>query len=412
MDLSIIIPCYNSQKYIKNCLESILNQLDKRVRLEVLIVDDNSNDQTYKIISKYKKKHQLIKVLKNKKNLGVSKSRNLAIKKASGKYILFLDSDDEIIKKTLKDLVFITRKESVDVFVLRNKQIGKNSLDKNEIITINKKSKNLIESIRDVKKFRATCWNFLIKRSFLLKKKIFFKNLRIFEDQYFVSKVLQEAASFKIYKKIIYNRRLEEPNTLSKIVGYNTAKSCLKLMIEISKLFLKNKNLKKKNKRFFISRVKFLTNLLLLNLLICEKNQIRSIGKKLQIYKKMISKLNPALKKINLMRFKEKKINLFLKQLDKRKIYLIFCAWYYSEIVLKICLKHNYRVKYVVDNNLFYKNKNLHNKKIIHSSDLKNHRFKHFSLIICNKDKNHIKRITMQLKKIYFDSKEIVISNI
>ena len=64
--------------------------------------------------------------------------------------------------------------------------------------------------------------------------------------------------------------------------------------------------------------MKFLTNLLLLNLLICERNQIRSIGKKLQIYKKIISKLNPDLK-INLMRFKEKKINLFLKKLDKER---------------------------------------------------------------------------------------------
>ena len=110
MDLSIIIPCYNSEKYLKNCLNSFCNQIKKYNKIEVIIVDDTSVDKTSKILKIYNKKFKFIKVFKNKKNLGVSLSRNLAIKKSKGKYILFLDSDDEIINHSIINLLKFNKK--------------------------------------------------------------------------------------------------------------------------------------------------------------------------------------------------------------------------------------------------------------------------------------------------------------
>ena len=94
MDLSIIIPCYNSEKYLKNCLNSFCNQIKRYNKIEVILVNDSSTDGTSKILKSYGKKFKFIKILKNKKNLGVSLSRNLAINRSRGNYILFLDSDD------------------------------------------------------------------------------------------------------------------------------------------------------------------------------------------------------------------------------------------------------------------------------------------------------------------------------
>lgn len=143
------------------------------------------------------------------------------------------------------------------------------------------KSNSLLNNIKNFKKFRATCWNFLVNKNFLKKNKIFFKDIRVFEDQYFVSKLLLEAKNFYIYNEPVYIRRLDEPNTLSKKVGFVTAKSCLKSIIFILKLFsLHTKTRANKNliKKFLNSRINFLYKLLLENIIICENKEIKSLN--------------------------------------------------------------------------------------------------------------------------------------
>ena len=126
MDLSIIIPCYNSEKYLKNCLNSFCNQIKRYNKIEVILVNDSSTDGTSKILKSYGKKFKFIKILKNKKNLGVSLSRNLAINRSRGNYILFLDSDDEIIKNSILSLLKLIKKNNRDIIVLRNKGATEN----------------------------------------------------------------------------------------------------------------------------------------------------------------------------------------------------------------------------------------------------------------------------------------------
>ena len=93
--ISIILPNFNSEKYIKTTIKSILNQTFKK--WELIIVDDNSNKNTLNILKNLKNKK--IKIIFLKRNKGVAYCRNLAIKKSSGEYLAFLDSDDIWNKK-------------------------------------------------------------------------------------------------------------------------------------------------------------------------------------------------------------------------------------------------------------------------------------------------------------------------
>ena len=89
--LSVIVPIYNVEKYLKQCIESVIKQqLDS---YELILVDDGSTDSSKSICDNYSEKNANIKVF-HKKNEGASSARNYGLKKASGKYVLFLDSDD------------------------------------------------------------------------------------------------------------------------------------------------------------------------------------------------------------------------------------------------------------------------------------------------------------------------------
>lgn len=96
--VSIIMPAYNAEKYISKSIESVINQ--SYSDWELLIIDDNSSDNTKNIINSYLNDHR-IKLFKNTFNLGPAKSRNLGLDNASGDYITFLDSDDFIHKDKL-----------------------------------------------------------------------------------------------------------------------------------------------------------------------------------------------------------------------------------------------------------------------------------------------------------------------
>lgn len=92
--ISIIIPVYNSEKYIRRCLNSILNQIFQD--FEIILIDDNSKDNSLKIVSEIEKTHKdKIKILKNAKNVGAGASRNKGLKIASGEYITFIDKELE-----------------------------------------------------------------------------------------------------------------------------------------------------------------------------------------------------------------------------------------------------------------------------------------------------------------------------
>lgn len=91
--ISVIVPIYNSENCLEDCLNSIISQTYKN--LEIILIDDGSVDKSFQICKNYAKNDKRIKLL-SKNNTGVSDTRNVGIKSATGKYICFIDSDDTI----------------------------------------------------------------------------------------------------------------------------------------------------------------------------------------------------------------------------------------------------------------------------------------------------------------------------
>lgn len=111
-DISVIIPVYNGEKYIKKCLDSVINQTKKE--LEIILINDGSTDKTEEIIKKYTDKR--IKYYKNT-NYGIGYTRNFGIDKSTSKYIMFLDSDDYMSEKECELLYNKCISEDLDISI-------------------------------------------------------------------------------------------------------------------------------------------------------------------------------------------------------------------------------------------------------------------------------------------------------
>ncbi len=106
--ISIIIPNYNGEKYILDCLNSNYNNIKGNLeKIEIIVIDDCSTDKSVKMINKFNEKLPL-KLIQLDKNMGVSNARNIGIETSTGKYIFFLDSDDYLINNAIDRLIFYT----------------------------------------------------------------------------------------------------------------------------------------------------------------------------------------------------------------------------------------------------------------------------------------------------------------
>ena len=181
--VSIIIPVYNSEKYIGRCIDSILNQT--YTNYELILIDDGSTDNSLKILNDYKKKDNRIRVY-SQKNKGVAITRNRGIKLSNGQYICFIDNDDYIENKYLENLV--SNCCNNDFVIGGYKRVS------DDKILFKKKLKNT-----NFSKFENVApWGKLIKKSYLINNKIEFFSFPIGEDIIFNIKLFSLTTKFKI----------------------------------------------------------------------------------------------------------------------------------------------------------------------------------------------------------------------
>ena len=112
--ISVIVPIYNVEKYLERCINSIINQTYKE--LEIILIDDASSDDSWKICEQMARKDVRIKIYRNEENLGTFKTRNIGIQKSTGNLIGFVDSDDTIDVDMFEILVNNLEKYDVIIF--------------------------------------------------------------------------------------------------------------------------------------------------------------------------------------------------------------------------------------------------------------------------------------------------------
>ena len=134
--ISVIIPVYNVEKYLKECLNSVINQTLKD--LEIICVNDGSIDNSLKIMKEYALKDPRIKIL-SQKNQGVSEARNFGIKNATGEYVAFLDADDCVSLDFYEKLYTKAKETNSDIVVSEYMyRFNKNSKKKKIFLKVDK----------------------------------------------------------------------------------------------------------------------------------------------------------------------------------------------------------------------------------------------------------------------------------
>lgn len=213
--ISIIIPAYNSEKTLGKCIESIVIQ--SYSNFELLIINDGSEDSTLDIANKLALKDQRIKVF-NKKNSGVSDTRNYGLRYMNGDYVAFIDSDDYIEMDFFENL--LTSKDNIDIYVSgykkkRFKEVEDIDIQATEVIS-RRQMINLILKSASVYSFP---WNKLYKSSVIKDNNLFFKtDIHYGEDLVFLLEFLTYANSYMTVKGSKYIYVQHEESVSNKVI--------------------------------------------------------------------------------------------------------------------------------------------------------------------------------------------------
>ena len=248
--VSIIIPVYNVEKYIDKCLNSVINQTLKDI--EIIVIDDETPDNSMNIVNKYAKKDSRIVVLKEK-NKGQAGARNYGIKKSSGEYIMFVDSDDYVSNDICEKLYNKATEDNSDIVY-------------SNCIELDEKGDRLPDipkiELKDVKKNYIVnqfgpC-NKIVKASVIKDNNLYFpETIRAYEDIAVVSSwllhsnnvsYLNEAYYYYLVRdgstmhQITYDKKLEDIFTSLNIFweGFNKTNSLEKYHSEIEWVFIAN----------------------------------------------------------------------------------------------------------------------------------------------------------------------------
>ena len=284
--VSVIIPIYNSQKNLKECLNSVINQTLKDI--EIICIDDGSTDKSLKITKDFAKNDNRIIIL-TQQNKGAGSARNLGIEKASGDYLAFLDSDDFYdisflekmhtkITKTNSDIICC----GINTYNNKKKKIKKITNCPNPDYLPNKD----IFSYKDIplyifNTFKSWCWNKLFKRSFIVDKKIKFQELQRTNDLLFTYSAIIQAEKITVLTQNLVFYRINQKNNLQatnhlhpydfykayralrqlliKLELYEETKQSFINMVINGFLYniesIKNKKIKIKLKNFFLTKI-------------------------------------------------------------------------------------------------------------------------------------------------------------
>ena len=222
--ISVIIPCYNTEHYLKETVESVLNQTYKNI--EIILIDDGSTDSTPEIIRKYEKKYANVFAY-YQPNRGQGYERNFGIEKAHGKYIHFMDSDDLLDPQCYEKAYCCADENNLDAVLFEGKAFYETEQLENTLTEYKRyyarksvfprvySGEELFIIFRNSIGFIVQPGMQLIRRSFLKENEIQFPELPMLEDNLFQYKVITRSNRIKVLPNAFYKRRVRENSTMT-----------------------------------------------------------------------------------------------------------------------------------------------------------------------------------------------------
>ncbi len=255
--VSIIIPVYNTEKYLRQSLESAINQTLKDI--EIICINDGSTDNSLNILEEYSRKDERIKII-TQPNQGQANARNLGISFAKGEYIGFLDSDDWVEVNAFEKLYYESKNNDIIMSPAIVFNQAQNSYNSNDSYF----SLNIIPNglfYRDftykdcydfIFRICVAPWNKIYKRQFLIDNNILFPENLIFEDNIFTIKALLKAKSIKVIKDSLFYYRVDNKSSTTHSNGKSDWKKLdiFKIM-KLEEAFLKESNEYKNLETYF-----------------------------------------------------------------------------------------------------------------------------------------------------------------
>lgn len=227
LKISVVIPVYNVEKYIRRCLESIIAQENRGYTIECLIIDDASPDNSMtivkEIIANYHGSAITFRIIRHKVNKGLSEARNAGIKVSTGDFLFFVDSDDELLENSfVRFLDYYQKYPLVDVIIGNSLDFESRHLSYSQIeesasppIMVNDKRIILQQVLK--REINRNVWNKLIRRSIIVNNNILFDVGLLYEDVIWTYRLYSSVSSILIIPELTY---LYENNPFSIVHTY------------------------------------------------------------------------------------------------------------------------------------------------------------------------------------------------
>lgn len=235
--VSIIVPVYNVEKFLPECLDSLINQTLKDI--EIICINDGSKDNSLAILKNYAQKDSRIKII-DQQNQGQSVARNNGINTAVGEYIGFVDSDDWVDKDYFEKLYLAAKKYDSDIAAGDFIRCGKRIKSKKLQYTNEAFYTNITDKIQyaEIPKYNYI-WNKIYKRDSLLKLNMPFPEGRVYEDVYWLVRVVYGLNGFVTVPETYYNYRKNSGSTVT-LKSAKVMKDCIYSEKEMLKFFEDN----------------------------------------------------------------------------------------------------------------------------------------------------------------------------
>ena len=228
--LSIIIPLYNCEKYIKQCLDTIFRQEMNESDFEVIVIDDGSKDSGYSLASEYAKRYQNIIVVKQE-NQGVACARNNALEKATGDYVTFVDADDMLVSGSLSTLIKIAVENKADIVKAAHKEVPEDAVCEDFSSSHDNSSIQIMtgeEAIVNVTRMKeGYCWGYLISRKLITDNRLSFPpKVAFMEDWAFITQAILKSRTFVNADVLLYLYRRNSSSCMANVTTEKMLLGC------------------------------------------------------------------------------------------------------------------------------------------------------------------------------------------